>query len=120
MTSPFRDDLLQGKTAFVTGGTSGINLAIAQRLARAGAKVAVLGRNAENAKAAAETLGTHGKWFAADVRDYGGLATALAEVEAAWGPIDILVNGAAGNFPAPAVGMSANRVRWTAPKGWRG
>lgn len=108
MQSPFRDDLLQGKTAFITGGTSGINLAIAQRLAKAGAKVAVLGRKAEKAQAAAATLGPHGRWFSADVRDYGALAGAMAEVAREWGTIDILVNGAAGNFPAPAVGMSAN------------
>jgi NAD(P)-dependent dehydrogenase (short-subunit alcohol dehydrogenase family) len=108
MQSPFRDDLLKDKAAFVTGGTSGINLAIAQRLARAGAKVAVLGRNADKAKAAAETLGPEGLWFSADVRDYGAVATAMGEAAKKWGELDILVNGAAGNFPAPAVGMSAN------------
>ncbi len=108
MTSPFRDDLLVGKNAFITGGTSGINLAIAQRLAKAGAKVAVVGRKPEKAQAAAATLGEGAKWFSADVRDYGALAGALEETAAAWGPIDILVNGAAGNFPAPAIGMSAN------------
>lgn len=108
MQSPFRDDLLKDKTAFITGGTSGINLAIAQRLARAGAKVAVLGRNAEKAKAAAETLGPDGLWFSADVRDFGSVATAMAEAAKKFGEFDILVNGAAGNFPAPAVGMSAN------------
>jgi NAD(P)-dependent dehydrogenase (short-subunit alcohol dehydrogenase family) len=106
--SPFRDDLLAGKNAFITGGTSGINLAIAQRLAKAGASVAVLGRKADKAEAAAKTLGPKAKWFSADVRDYEQLDKALREVAAAWGPIDILVNGAAGNFPAPAVGMSAN------------
>jgi NAD(P)-dependent dehydrogenase (short-subunit alcohol dehydrogenase family) len=108
MTSPFRDDLLVGKNAFITGGTSGINLAIAQRLAKAGAKVAVVGRKPEKAQAAAATLGPDAKWFSADVRDYGALAGALEETAKAWGPIDILVNGAAGNFPAPAIGMSAN------------
>ena len=108
MNSPFRDDLLQGKTAFITGGTSGINLAIAQRFAKAGARVAVLGRNPEKAKAAAGTLGPEGLWFVADVRDYGGLAAAISEAAAKFGGLDILVNGAAGNFPAPVAAMSAN------------
>ena len=43
MTSPFRENLFEGKVAFVAGGTSGINLGIAARLAELGAKVAILG-----------------------------------------------------------------------------
>ncbi|HEU4539407.1 MAG TPA: SDR family oxidoreductase [Polyangiaceae bacterium] len=112
--SAFRDHLLEGKTAFVAGGTSGINLAIAGRLARAGAKVTVLGRNADKAREAAEGIGRAGGEAAhavADVRDYGALAAALAEHRARFGEIDVLVNGVAGNFPAPALGMSSNGFR---------
>ncbi|HEU4408010.1 MAG TPA: SDR family oxidoreductase [Polyangiaceae bacterium] len=112
--SAFRDDLLVGKTAFVAGGTSGINLAIAQRLARAGAQVTVLGRNAEKAQRAAEGIAAAGgvaAHAAADVRDYGAISAALAEHRARFGEIDVLVNGAAGNFPAPALGMSSNGFR---------
>jgi NAD(P)-dependent dehydrogenase (short-subunit alcohol dehydrogenase family) len=107
----FRDGLLTGKNAFVTGGTSGINLAIAQRLARAGAKVTVLGRNPDKAKAAAETItaaGGQARFATADVRDYAALSAAINEAVKVYGPLDILINGAAGNFPAPAIGMSAN------------
>ena len=107
----FRDGLLAGKNAFVTGGTSGINLAIAQRFARAGAKVTVLGRNPEKAKAAAESItkaGGTARFATADVRDYAALSLAIDEAAKVYGPIDILINGAAGNFPAPAIGMSAN------------
>jgi NAD(P)-dependent dehydrogenase (short-subunit alcohol dehydrogenase family) len=55
-TDVFREGLLVGKSAFITGGTSGINLAIAERLVRAGASVAILGRKADKAEAAAEQL----------------------------------------------------------------
>lgn len=113
-TDVFREGLLAGKSAFVTGGTSGINLAIAERLVRAGASVAILGRKADKAEAAAEGLraaawgGAKVLALTADVRDYDALAARLAEARAAHGDFDVLVCGAAGNFPAPALGMSAN------------
>ncbi|APR82366.1 Oxidoreductase, short chain dehydrogenase/reductase family protein [Minicystis rosea] len=111
MSNTFKEGLLRDKHAFVTGGTSGINLAIAKRFARAGAKVTVIGRNAERAeKARAELVADGATALAktADVRDYAALEGVIRESVAAHGPIDILVNGAAGNFPAPAVGMSSN------------
>jgi NAD(P)-dependent dehydrogenase (short-subunit alcohol dehydrogenase family) len=100
----FRDDILAGKRAFITGGTSGINLAIAERFIEAGAEVTVLGRDPDKAARAALGLGPRARAVSADVRDYPAVAAALAGA----GPIDILVCGAAGNFPAPALGMSAN------------
>lgn len=51
--SAFRDGLFAAKVAFIAGGTGGINLGIARRLADLGAKVAVVGRNPEKAAAAA-------------------------------------------------------------------
>jgi NAD(P)-dependent dehydrogenase (short-subunit alcohol dehydrogenase family) len=105
----FRDGLLRGKTAFVTGGSSGINLGIAAALAKAGAKVAVNGRNPEKLAAAVSALRAHGEAMgvAADVRDYDAIEKAIAEVVSSFGPLDVLVCGAAGNFPAPALGMSS-------------
>jgi len=102
--SVFRDDVLAGKRAFITGGTSGINLAIAERFVAAGAEVTVLGRDPDKAARAAATLGPLARAVTADIRDYAAVAGVLAGA----GPIDILVCGAAGNFPAPALGMSAN------------
>jgi NAD(P)-dependent dehydrogenase (short-subunit alcohol dehydrogenase family) len=111
MSDVLRDGILAGKTAFITGGTSGINLGIARRFARAGAAVCLLGRNPEKAAAAAATIAASGDAamaVTADVRDAKALEAAFLEARAQLGEIDILVCGAAGNFPAPALGMSPN------------
>lgn len=109
MPSPFRDDLFAGKVAFVAGGTSGINLGIAARFASLGAKVAILGRNPEKANAAAEGIGALA--LTADVRDFGATRSAMERVRDELGPMDIVVSGAAGNFLAPILGMSANAFK---------
>jgi NAD(P)-dependent dehydrogenase (short-subunit alcohol dehydrogenase family) len=109
--SPFRDDLLAGKTAFIAGGTSGINLGIALRFAGLGARVAVLGRNPEKAAAAAAQIGRGAIWRTADVRDYGAIRGAMEQVRGELGAFDIVVSGAAGNFLAPVLGMSANAFK---------
>ena len=109
--SAFKDNLLVGKTAFVAGGTSGINLGIAKRFAELGAKVAVLGRNPEKAQNAAKEIGKGAIGLTADVRDYAAIRTAMEQVVAELGKLDIVVSGAAGNFLAPALGMSANAFR---------
>lgn len=111
MESAFRDGLLNGKTAFVAGGTSGINLGIAKRLAQLGAKVAVVGRNPEKAQNAAREIGDGALGLSADVRDYAAIRGALETVASEFGKLDIVVSGAAGNFLAPAIGMSANAFR---------
>ena len=109
--SVFRDGILAGQVAFVTGGTSGIGLGIARMLARQGARVMINGRNANRlAQGLAEIRADGGMadGLAADVRNYEAIAAAVSQCHGQWGPIDILVCGAAGNFPAPVLGMSAN------------
>ena len=88
---------LSGKVAIVTGGNGGIGLGMAQGLAKAGAKVAVVGRNAEKNSAAVEALGGGAQAFAADICDKAGVAEMVAAVAAAFGRIDILVNNAGTN-----------------------
>jgi len=110
----FTPGLLAGKTAFIAGGSSGINLGIAHGLAAAGAKVAIISRKPEKVEAAVAELqaaGYDAMGAAADVRDYAAVEAALKAVHDAWGEIDIVISGAAGNFLAPAIGMSANAFR---------
>jgi NAD(P)-dependent dehydrogenase (short-subunit alcohol dehydrogenase family) len=109
--SAFKDNLLAGKTAFIAGGTSGINLGIAKRYAELGAKVAVAGRNPEKAANAAAEIGHGAIGLSCDVRDYAQIEAALKEARDKLGPLDIVISGAAGNFVAPALGMSANGFR---------
>lgn len=109
--SVFTDGLLRGRTAFVAGGTSGINLGIAKRFAALGAQVAVAGRNSAKAKAAAAEIGAGALDLSCDVRDYAATRAALDAAVAAFGPLDIVISGAAGNFVAPALGISANAFR---------
>ena len=108
-------DLLRGKTVFVTGGGSGINLGIARNFAALGANVAICGRTQEKLDLAAaelRDLNAHaaGKVLpvAADVRNYAALESALGRTESEIGAVDVLVAGAAGNFLCPAEDLSPN------------
>ncbi len=111
MTSVFNPKLYAGKTVFVTGGSSGINLRIAEAFGEHGAKVAINGRKLEKLEAAVASLRAKGitaEGYAADVRDYAAVESAVEAAVKALGPIDVLVCGAAGNFPAPVAMMSSN------------
>jgi NAD(P)-dependent dehydrogenase (short-subunit alcohol dehydrogenase family) len=80
---------LSGKTALITGGTSGIGLAIAQRLGAEGCSVAVCGRHKGKLDAALAGLeGVEARAFAADICDAGEVAALVAEVTKAFGGID--------------------------------
>ncbi|HEY7502837.1 MAG TPA: 3-oxoacyl-[acyl-carrier-protein] reductase [Gemmatimonadales bacterium] len=85
---------LTGKTAFVTGSTRGIGLAIAHAFYGAGAKVAVVGRDAERAKSVAAELGDRATGVGCDVAVAEQVEAAITAAEAALGPVDILVNNA--------------------------
>ncbi|HUJ48540.1 MAG TPA: SDR family oxidoreductase [Bryobacteraceae bacterium] len=114
MASIFRDNLLTGKTAFVTGGGSGIGQRMAERFAEHGAKVMLVGRKQEKLDAAAAAIckaGGIAGTTALDVREYPAIEAALKKTRDQFGEIDIVVAGAAGNFPAPVLGMSANAFK---------
>jgi NAD(P)-dependent dehydrogenase (short-subunit alcohol dehydrogenase family) len=97
-----------GCNVFVAGGTSGINLGIAKAFAAAGARMGVASRRREKVDAAVADLGPGALGYAFDVRDPQATADALAAFAAEAGPIDVLVSGAAGNFPAAARDLSPN------------
>ncbi|MBT2326681.1 SDR family oxidoreductase [Variovorax paradoxus] len=95
----------------VFGGTTGINFGIAEAFAAQGANVTVVSRREENVAAATEKLRVHGNGVhgaCADVRDFDSVGRALAESVTVYGPVDVLVSGAAGNFFAQAKNMSSN------------
>ena len=111
----FPRELFRGKTVFVTGGGSGINLGIARNFAALGANIAMCGRSQERLDGAApelRALNAHvsGKVLgvAADVRDYAAVENAFRRTADEVGQIDVLVSGAAGNFVCPAEGLSPN------------
>ncbi len=111
MSGVFRDRLLPGKIAFVTGAGSGIGRAISERLAQHGASLVLVGRRAdklEDTKHSVESHGSRAGVEPLDVRDYEALQSAFSRVRESIGEIDIVIAAAAGNFPAPAAGMSAN------------
>ena len=110
----FRSKAFEGKVVFVAGGSSGINLAIARRFSEMGAAVGIISRRADAIAAAAEGIvaaGGRALGIAADVRDYDSVKAAIAEVSNTYGPIDVIISGAAGNFLAPAVGLSSKGFR---------
>jgi NAD(P)-dependent dehydrogenase (short-subunit alcohol dehydrogenase family) len=95
---------LAGKVAVVIGGTGELCGAMAEGFAAAGAKVAIVGRNAAKAQARLDNiakLGGEAAFFSCDTTSKNGLQTLLADVIARLGPVDILVNGAGINSPTP-------------------
>jgi NAD(P)-dependent dehydrogenase (short-subunit alcohol dehydrogenase family) len=112
--SAFHDGLLKDKLAVITGGGSGINLRIAERFAQQGAKLALIGRKQEKLDAAVQgiaKLGGTAIGLSADVRDYPAMERVMKEIRERSGEVNVLVCGAAGNFPATATGMSANAFK---------
>jgi NAD(P)-dependent dehydrogenase (short-subunit alcohol dehydrogenase family) len=114
MSSVFRDGILSGRTAVISGGGSGINLGIAKRFAAQGADVVIVGRTAAKLDAACMEIAALGGGRAAaapaDVRDLAALSAAVetAMNELGRSKIDVVIAGAAGNFVAPAVAISQN------------
>jgi peroxisomal 2,4-dienoyl-CoA reductase len=109
--SVFVEGVLNGHVAFVTGGGTGITVGVARALAEAGASVALISRKVEHLEPAAAAINANGGKafaFAADVREPEAVEKAVAATIEQFGKIDIVVNGAAGNFLCKAEDLSPN------------
>lgn len=107
----FAGNILEGKVAFVTGGGTGITGGVARALAEHGAKVAITSRKMENLEPMKKLIEDGGgECFAVscDVRDYEAVENAIKKTVEHFGKIDIVINGAAGNFLCKAKELSAN------------
>jgi NAD(P)-dependent dehydrogenase (short-subunit alcohol dehydrogenase family) len=114
MTALLHPDLLRGRNVFVSGGGSGVNLAIARECAAVGANIAICGRTEATlvtAVAELEAYGVRAVHAVADVRDAEAVDRALGVAAEALGPMDGVVCGAAGNFLSPAESISTNGFR---------
>jgi 2,4-dienoyl-CoA reductase [(3E)-enoyl-CoA-producing], peroxisomal len=112
--SIFRDRLLDGQVALITGGGTGIGYGVAELLSELGAHVVLASRKRENLDAAVARLrdaGRNASAEALDVRDAEAVKAVVEKVAAAHGRLDILVNNAAGNFYVPSESMSPNAWR---------
>lgn len=110
----FRNDVLTGRTAVITGGSSGIGLGIAEVFGKLGANLVLVGRNTDKLEEARQTLiptGAQILTLSSDVRDYASTQNVIKQTVTQFGGIDVLVNNAAGNFHCPFEKLT--------PNGWR-
>jgi NAD(P)-dependent dehydrogenase (short-subunit alcohol dehydrogenase family) len=108
---PFRPDLLRGKTTIITGGGTGLGRSMALRMAGLGARVAILGRRPSPLDETVKAIRDAGGEAAAvpcDIRVPEAVNAAVDAVEKTLGPVNQLVNNAAGNFLAPSEDLSPN------------
>ena len=114
ISTVFRDGLLKGQVALVSGAGSGLGKAIAYLFARLGANLVICGRDEDKlARVEAELseLGAEVQARAMTIRDPDAVAALIDEAWERFGKLDILVNNAGGQFPQPAIDFTI--------KGWR-
>lgn len=107
----FRDGLLAGQSAIVTGGGTNLGRQAAAELLACGASVVIAGRRAEVLSETAAVLGDRCSWVSGDIRDPSDAARIVAAAVDRHGGLDVLVNNAGGQYFVPAEAIAA--------KGWR-
>lgn len=109
----YRPDLFAGQVALVTGGAGGIGRSICMLLGRLGATIVTCGRNDDKLAELTDSLGRHGVSCvptAMTIRDPEQVGDLIEQTWTDLGRLDLVVNNAGGQFPAPATDIS--------PKGW--
>ncbi len=102
---------LQGKVAVVVGGTGELCSHMAGGLAKAGATVVLIGRNAEKAQQRIEQIGSNAHFISADISTRDSVEKMLVDVLAQFGRVDILVNGAGINSPTPVLDITTEEFQ---------
>src|SRR5450755_2072634 len=107
----FQTDLLKGRVVLITGGGTGLGLAMATKLASLGAAMFLVGRREEPLRKAADDIRAAGgacEYACCDVRDASSVESAVVKAESDFGQVDTLVNNAAGNFLSRTERLSSN------------
>jgi len=102
----FQEDTLQDRHILVTGGGSGLGLAMATYFHQLGAHVAICGRRVQTLEDAAQSIGPRAVAVPCDVREPDQVRAMFDELTSRWGVVDGLVNNAAGNFLAASEDLS--------------
>jgi len=109
--APFRSDLLAGRTLMITGGGTGLGRSMALKCAGLRARVGIVGRREDPLKATCaeiEATGGQAAFATGDVRDSASVRVAFDSIEGELGPVDSLINNAAGNFLCASEDLSDN------------
>lgn len=107
----FKNDLLQGRAIFLSGGGTGLGRSMALHFASLGAKMFIIGRREELLKETCAVITQAGgvaAYAPCDVRDFAAVEAAADKADSAFGRIDTVVNNAAGNFMARTERLSPN------------
>lgn len=109
--NPFRPDLLAGRTLLISGGGTGLGRSMALKCSGVGAKIAIVGRREDPLKATTEEIkaaGGQAAYAQCDVRDSASVKAAFDSIEGSLGPVNALINNAAGNFLCASEDLSDN------------
>ena len=109
--NPFRPNLLEGRTLLITGGGTGLGRSMALKCAGVGARIGIVGRRDDPLKATVgeiEKAGGKATFAQCDVKDSGSVRAAFDSIEASIGPVNALINNAAGNFLCASEDLSDN------------
>ncbi len=110
----FNKDILSNKSILITGGGSGLGLAMAKRFGVLGANVAICGRTEEKLNSAAKEISATGAkvlTHVVDIRDYDKVGEMMKRIVGEFGSLDGLVNNAAGNFLSASEDLSPNAFK---------